>query len=353
MSIFPPEFIIQWHLTEKCNWDCKHCYQDARDPNELSFRQLQTVFIKVVEFFSALHIPKNRAYVNIGGGEPLLRKDLFGFLEVVKKYRNYITIRIMTNGSLITDSIAKDLKKVGVKGMQVSLEGLKKANDKIRGEGSFYKTIEAIELLIKNDLNTRVSLTLTKTNISELEKLAIYLKSIGVTTFGIRRYVPIGVGAQIIKKMLSPLELRNYFIKKEELKRNIDEPGKFGITHGCEDGIYCSGVNFGFSHYSCGVVKGRHLNIFANGDILICRRLPIVVGNILKDSLLDVYFSSKQLWNFRNLDNMHRLCKECSFFQHCLGGARCISYAYFGNAFAPDPQCWRLFEKIPGVKRFN
>ncbi len=353
MPSFPKEFIIQWHLTERCNWSCKHCYRNAREFKELSFKQLQDTFIQVLELFSALHIPMSRAYINIGGGEPLLRKDLFKFLEFLNKSRDYMTIRIMTNGSLITNSIAKDLKKVGVKAVQVSLEGLQETNDKIRGKGSFDKTIRAIGLLKKNSLITRASLTLTKANVAEIENLAIYLKSIGVGTFGIRRYVPLGSGEQLKETMLSPLEMQEFYLKKEKMKKRLDEAGKFMITHGCEDAIYCAGANSDFRYYSCGLTKGCHLNIFTNGDILTCRRLPIVVGNVLQNSLLDVYFSSEQLWNFRNLDNMHPLCKKCFYFKYCLGGARCISYAYFKSPFAPDPQCWRLFKKLPEVSRFS
>ena len=350
-SIYHSAFIIQWHLTERCNWHCKHCYREEKVYKELTFKELKYTFNQCLELFKALHVRRGGARINIGGGEPFLRKDLYKLLELFGKFSNYIEFQIMTNGSFITNEVAKKLKKLKIKGIQVSLEGLKQTNDKIRGKGSFEKTIKAIKILKKNSIITRVSLTLTKLNLEEIEDLAALLKSIGVNTFGIRRFVPIGRGEQLKEFMLSPLELKDYYFKRDEMKRKLDELGKFLITYGCEDGIFSTQNNF-FPH-NCGVVRGNHLNIFVNGDILACRRFPVVVGNVLKTSLLDIYFSSEMLWGFRNLKNGHPLCKNCPYFKYCLGGAKCIAYAYFKNAFTPDPQCWRLFKNLPRHDKYR
>lgn len=340
-------FVVQWHLTEKCNWHCAHCYQRRNDPGELSFAGLKETFSQCLELFRALRIPAGKAHINIGGGEPFLRKDLFNLLEAMNKYNKYIRVQIMTNGSLITDSIAKDLKKMSVKGIQVSLEGLKETNDKIRGEGSFEKTINAIRILKKHKIASRVSLTLTRMNLDDLEDLAGLLKSEGVAAFGIRRYVPLGRGAQLKSSMLSPRELRKYYIKKRALKKKMEgERGEFVITYGCEDVIFCA-QNQEANLRACGVTSGCLLNILANGDILPCRRLPIKLGNVLVDRLLDVYFSSAILWNLRDIKKAHKSCRDCKYFKRCLAGAKCISYAYFKDISSPDPQCWRLFKDLP------
>ena len=132
-------FVIQWHLTERCNWQCLHCYQEKREFKELSYSEIKNVFKQCLDLFQALHIPREMAHINIGGGEPLLREDLFKILSLFKNERSRIIYKIMTNGSLITDSIAKRLSVYGVSGVQVSLEGLEEHNDMIRGKGSFKK----------------------------------------------------------------------------------------------------------------------------------------------------------------------------------------------------------------------
>ncbi len=352
--LFPYHFIIQWHITERCNWRCKHCYQESEEQEELSFKDLKKIFQQCIDLFEALKIPPNRTYINIGGGEPFLREDFFGFLELLEKRFFLSRVGIMTNGSLITDSVAKDLKKMGVERIQVSLEGLEKTNDEIRGKGSFKKIIKTIRILRKYGLSVRVSLTVTKRNWEELGELAMYLKSIGVHALGARRFVPRGRGVQLKDLLLSPVELRDFYVKRGNLKKELDEHGKFVLTPGCEDGIFYSQFTSQRKHLRsinirrdwCAVGK-FHLTVFVNGKVLACRRLPIVVGDALRETLLEIWFNSDILWKLRSPDNYHYLCRNCPYFDKCFSGAKCISYAYFNKLFMPDPQCWRLFEKLP------
>jgi len=260
--INPRWFIIQWHLTERCNWNCKHCYQETRDSKELTFREVEFVLRQCLDLFRAFQIPKDRAYINIGGGEPLLRKDFSNILALFKKYSNSIKFQVMTNGSLVTGSVAKNLRECGVTGVQMSLEGLEKTNDRIRGEGNFRKTTEAIKILGRENIRVRTSLTLTKMNLAEIKDFTIYLKSIGTASLGMRRYVPMGRGEGLKRLMPSPLELRSFYLKREELKRNLDTED-FKISYGCEDAIFLG--QYAFQNYHlCGVTSGHHLNIFAN-----------------------------------------------------------------------------------------
>ena len=142
----PSRFVIQWELTERCNWRCKHCYVDKERVEELPFKELKKIFTQCLELFEALKIKPGFARINIGGGEPFLRKDFFEFLSLLAKHRSVFSSCIMTNGSFITDSIARDLKKLAISRVQVSLEGLKETNDAIRDKGAFDRTIKAIKL---------------------------------------------------------------------------------------------------------------------------------------------------------------------------------------------------------------
>jgi len=345
----PEIFIIQWQMTEKCNWYCKHCYREDNTLKELDFGTLNYILKQCLELFNALNLKGHYPQINIGGGEPFLRNDLLKFLSLLDRYKDSLSVLMVTNGSLITEELAKELKKIKVlRRIQVSLEGFEDSNDYIRGKGSFEKIIKAAKLLIKQNIETRISLTLIKKNLPDIEKLAIYLRDIGVNSFGIRRYVPLGRGKQLRKHMLSPLELKEFYYRKEELKKRLDEPNKFIITDGCDDGLFSRR-----NGKQCGVIKGHILNIFTNGHISSCRRIPVTVGSVLKKDLLNTHFTSDKLSEYRNLENAHPLCKKCSDFKFCLGGAKCVTFAYFGTPFAPDPQCWRLFKELPDQRMFD
>jgi hypothetical protein len=56
------------------------------------------------------------------------------------------------------------------------------------------------------------------------------------------------------------------------------------------------------------------------------------------------------LWEMRNLRNFDPMCRNCGRWTGCRGGGRCVAFGYFGNEFAPDPQCWQRFKKLPKEK---
>lgn len=82
------------------------------------------------------------------------------------------------------------------------------------------------------------------------------------------------------------------------------------------------------------------LAIMPNGDLYPCRRLPIKVGNVLKDGIVNVWFSSEVLWNLWNSSKVKGKCKNCENFVICRG-CRSIAYAKTGDYMEEDPQCWK------------
>ena len=354
-ALNPQYFILQWHITERCNWHCRHCYQqeDTDINKELSLENLLKVFrqyLKLIRHFGTLGPDKTR--LAITGGEPFLRKDFLLFLEKIYKYNKYFFLSIFSNGSLITTKNAKELKSLGVRVVQVSLEGLEENNDIIRGEGAYQKTMAAIKILLELKMNVTISLTLTKQNVSDIPLLIRLCKELGIHTLGLRRLVPIGRGKQLKDSLLTPLELREFYIyiqkEKEELRKNA---GLRFLSCGCEEGLFAQEIKRPLSH--CGVIDGRVVVILPNGDVIPCRRLPIKIGNVLNEDLIRIYYTSDKLKQLRNLNNAYDLCRNCIYFDNCLSGAKCISYAYFNKISAPDPQCWRLFKKLPNPNLFK
>lgn len=69
-----------------------------------------------------------------------------------------------------------------------------------------------------------------------------------------------------------------------------------------------------------------------NGIVYPCRRLPIGFGNALTEELEDIYFNNSFLKEIRNKKNIDG-CTHYSYINFCNGGAKCISYAYYGTPF--------------------
>ena len=160
------EFILQWHITHRCNLRCRHCYQN----DYAAFTSRQEMESVLEQFDELLSDCGFRGHINITGGEPMLHPELFWLLQQAKR-RSFSTA-VLTNGTLIGLREARMLKASGVSYVQVSLDGTRKTHDMIRGEGSFEQAAEGIIALRSQGIFTSVSFTAQKNNLRELKKLS-------------------------------------------------------------------------------------------------------------------------------------------------------------------------------------
>lgn len=336
MQEIPPgdEFYFQWHLTERCNRACRHCYQDGTVKPELSLNDLLSVVDRMEE---AVGKWDRVGTLSLTGGEPLLRRDdLHALMDRIDRSAVLAYYDILTNGSLITKEEAKSLAQhPKLRRVQVSLEGATaQTNDAVRGPGSFTSTLEAIRNLRQQDIAVSVMTTLTRMNIGEIPDLIALAGNEGVATLAFERLIPEGTGATMGSQMLSPQELRDVY--DDIYKRATDSPPVRILLYrplfaliAPEDptvGAMCSAGN-------------NALTIMPDGTVYPCRRLPIPIGNILTDGLFSIWYDSDVLWKIRNPENLGGKCHDCALLTQCRG---CRAMAYFttGDFMAEDPQCW-------------
>lgn len=333
--------ILQWHITDRCNWRCRHCYQDEYQGKELAFGDMLAVLDDYDFLISKMGLPRQKSIINVTGGEPFIRKDIFRLISELKKRSNKFKWSFLSNGSFINDEIAELLKKSNINNYQVSIEGLEENNDKIRGKGRFKEIIQSIKCLSKAGIWVQVSMTLTQENIKDVRPLIKILKRAGARQLNTRRLVPIGTGSSI--SLIPPKALKKYY--EEGLQ--LSSLG-LRINNGCESAIFHEGYReAGRYTNTCAVTDGRIIVVMPNGDIMPCRRLPIVVGNIKNMSLFEAYYGNDLMQSARDLSNCSDTCKDCANINYCRGGAKCINHAYFGDMFMTDPQCWNAFKVLP------
>ena len=131
---------LTWELTYACNLDCIHCLSSSgrRDPRELSTAEAKAVIDELV----ALQV----FYVNIGGGEPMIRRDFFELVEYATTRR--VGVKFSTNGAFIDAQAARRLAGMEYLDIQISLDGTDAAtNDHVRGDGSFATALRAMDHL--------------------------------------------------------------------------------------------------------------------------------------------------------------------------------------------------------------
>ena len=121
---------LTWELTYACNLACVHCLSSSgrRDPNELSPAEARGIVDDMVDL--------KVFYVNIGGGEPMLRPDFFDLVSYAVDRR--VGVKFSTNGTRLTAERARQLAALDYLDVQISIDGATAAsNDAVRGEGSF------------------------------------------------------------------------------------------------------------------------------------------------------------------------------------------------------------------------
>ncbi len=324
------KFVLQWHLSEVCNLKCKHCYQKDHKPIQLKYEELLIILNQYRELLKKLNM---KGHINLTGGEPLCCPFFFKILDEFKKDSDLYSFSILTNGTLIDDKIAKRISEYNPEYVQVSLEGGRKTNDYVRGKGVYKKVSEAIKCLKKYNIFVSVSFTVTRLNYKEFPKVIKYAEKYKVDNVWSDRFIPLGteydkdfvMGLEQTREFLAIMEKERQNLKLKKSQTNIAmyRALQFQMTN---DLPY---------HCTAGVSL---LTVIENGDLVPCRRMPIVVGNLLKENMYQLYMNNSVLKSLRD-DDIPDDCKECEYAEFCKGGLKCLTYALFGDLNHKDVGC--------------
>src|SRR6266540_1741802 len=201
-------FLIQWHLTERCNLRCRHCYQAGRTGQELSSGEIREVLSEITEMFTAWQSAQGVTIspsFNVTGGEPLLRPDFFSVLADIADH-GYSQF-VLSNGTLIDKRNAARLADFGVAGVQISVEGPEDVHDLIRGRGSFAAAIAGVKNLLAAGLPVTLNMTLSKLNAHRMQEMVTLASALRVQRLGVTRLVPSGNAAGLFSAILSSREV--------------------------------------------------------------------------------------------------------------------------------------------------
>lgn len=160
-------------LTSKCNLKCKYCNMYRAVPKTLKSSDVLFILDKVKPL-----------QIGFSGGEVLLERDtLFEILDGCKK-RDLERIIITTNGTLLKKEDILKFESIGVTDLIISLDGLKRTHELIRGKGTFDQIFNGIKLIISNsnNINLTINTVVSPNNISEIPTLVESLYKLKVHT---------------------------------------------------------------------------------------------------------------------------------------------------------------------------
>lgn len=324
-------FVLQWHLSENCNLKCLHCYQENHKPVQLEYEQLLEIYNQYKELLKNLNM---KGHINITGGEPLCNPYFFKILELIKNDSEDITFSILSNGTLITSEIAQKIKSYNPYYVQVSLEGGRKTNDYIRGKGTYKKIAQGIINLRKQNIFTSISFTATKLNYKEFPKVVKYARKYHLNNVWSDRYIPLG-DSKDKELALNYEETREYLnIMNEERSKLLDKK-RNNTTISMYRALQFQMTN----DFAYGCTAGDTLlTVMENGDLVPCRRMPIVVGNLFENTMYDLYENSDILKDLRK-KKVPDECNDCEHSERCHGGLKCLTYAIYKDLNHKDVGC--------------
>ena len=323
-------------LTGQCNFACRYCYAAEHNKEMMS---VETALAAVK--MAASSLPEGEKFIiQFSGGEPLLNfKVLHAVVSHVYENKVPAVLQIQTNGSLLSDQIAKYLFKNKV-AIGVSLDGKPKVNDKLRltkdGKGATEQILQGLEVLKRNNIACGITCVVTADNVNDLAgivEMAYFLGNVRRIGFDLLRGQGRGSGLVPPTEMemaqaMEQVYLRNKLLSKMvgyEIKIAQQERAKLACTEECRE----------FGH--CYAMNGEAAFVEASGKIYACSSLigdeEFYLGNVQIG--LDVALVNKVS---SKISKSMSFCKECSYFRQCGGG--CFARWYgSGEQVAYKSEC--------------
>lgn len=340
-------FGFQWHITNRCNLRCSHCYQDDYSGSgELDLSELKKIADEIVETLSKWG---KGGDIAITGGEPLLKPEVYSIIKYLESFDEIYSIDLLSNGTLIDQAAVDNISSFQkLRCVQISLDGgSAPVNDAIRGKGVFEKALSGVRTLIGNNIKVNLMFTLQRKNVADLPLIIDLAETEGINALTIERFVPTGRGSDIADNALTPEEIRMAFeYVSDRANKVIDSGGVSAITRSRPLWIllnhYDSANNNQEDRAPIGGICSAGLDglcILPDATVLACRRLPIPIGDLKQDTIEKIWFTSNLLWEIREKQNLKGKCSSCELLYNC-GGCRAIAYAMTGDYLESDPQCW-------------
>ncbi|NIQ04662.1 MAG: SPASM domain-containing protein, partial [Candidatus Korarchaeota archaeon] len=269
-----------------------------------------------------------------------MRDDWVSVAQCIKDLGMNLTF--VSNGILLPE-VLEDLAELDPKVVGISLDGMKKKHNYIRGEETFRKAIKAINLLRNHDIQTTVITTISKINFKDLLRMKDLILKRGIN-WQIQVATPFGNFTKDLMISKEEFYATALWIAKERINQRFEELPVIGA----HDFGYYSDILPTSEWDGCPAGK-TSLGITSNGGIVGCLAMGnerFIEGNVRDQSLVAIWEDPKSFSYNRHFEraDLGPNCKDCKHSLKCIGGCNSMSYA-LTEQFHNDPYCFHLLEK--------
>jgi AdoMet-dependent heme synthase len=354
--------LVFWETTKACDLACVHCRASAQGdpgPDEVTTDEGRAL----IDELAAIGRP--RPILILTGGDCMKRPDI---TELVA-YAGRRSVPVALSPSVtpqLTDRALDALHSHGVKTASLSLDGATSGtHDGIRGiAGHFDSTLEAIARLQSHGLTVQINTTVMARNLTELADIAVLMHEMGVDTWEVFFLITTGRGTEItgstpqenedVCNFLVDASRYGFTVRTVEapfFRRVVAERRSEG-----HDGSGPTPTGDLYDHLrdrlvdrlgaptapvrapSAATRDGKGIIfIAANGDVYPSGFMPLRLGNVRNQSLVEIYRDHPVLRKIRDATFVGA-CGACEHAQLC-GGSRARSFASSGDPLGSDPGC--------------
>ncbi len=314
---------LTWEITSSCNLSCRHCLSASgrRRSDELTTSEAK----RLIDEWAAMKV----FYVNVGGGEPMMREDFFELMDYALDQR--IGIKFSTNGAYIDDHAAGWIASRDYLDVQISLDGASSAtNDPVRGAGTYFKALQAMHRLAARGFPFKINTVVTLHNYAELDELYAMAVDQGAQ-LRLSRLRPSGRGRDTWEQ-LRPSADQNHGLYEWLLAHPKVLTGD-SFFHLSAYGRSLEGLN------ACSA--GRLVCcVDPTGEVYACPFLlepSLAWGNVRARGFADIWHAHAQ--NAYDDVLPGDVCAACGVYARCHGGCVAAKLGSGCTVDAPDPDC--------------
>lgn len=351
--------VVVWNVGRRCNLRCVHCYSHSHDRDyggELSHQEGLALIDDLADFGVPVLL--------FSGGEPLMRPDIVPLIRHARA--RGLRAVVSTNGTLIDDPLAATLKEIGLSYVGVSLDGLRRTNDRFRGlSGAFDQALAGIRACRRAGIKVGLRFTINRHNADELDGVFDLIEAEAIPRVCFYHLVYTGRGTKLVDQDLSHQESRRAIDRIIDRTRRAHDAGNpievLTVDNHC-DGPYLylrllreepkraadvlkllemnggnsSGIGIGCVSWDGAVHFDQFWRHYSPGTV---RERPFSqIWTDLADDLLAKLRDRKT--------HLHGRCAACRWLNVCNGNLRVRAEAVYGDVWAWDPACYLTDQEI-------
>ncbi|MFL5521951.1 MAG: radical SAM protein [Gemmatimonadales bacterium] len=273
---------VAWQITNECNLACLHCIEESGPGKAFRDELGREEVLGVIDQLMDHEVP----YLSFSGGEPMLHPHFYEMVERVTARGSQL--KIETNGHYLSPENCARLKDLGVKAVQVSLDGATSATfGRMRVRGEFDKTVQGIRNLASAGVPIEINFSPASFNIHEAGRIVDFAFELGAFSFYSGKTMFTGNAVKAWRHLaVSDADYEEYF--RTLHAKQVEYKGRMRVNFH-EAGLL-EELRYRLHH------PAALLIVLPNGLVKLINALPFICGDLRTDSLASVWSNFRRAW---------------------------------------------------------